>query len=65
MSRVLIFLAVTTGLRRGELFGLKWEDVDLAGNTQITLAKSTFTVVPPRIEIPFRLGFALMTSAGM
>jgi integrase len=26
--RTLILLASVTGLRRGELFGLKWEDVD-------------------------------------
>ena len=27
------FLAVTTGLREGELLGLKWEDVDLKART--------------------------------
>ena len=26
----LFLLAVTTGMRRGELFGLKWQDIDLA-----------------------------------
>jgi integrase len=29
----LYLLAVTTGLRRGELIGLKWEDMDLAKGT--------------------------------
>jgi integrase len=29
----LYFLALTTGMRQGELFGLQWQDVDLAGRT--------------------------------
>ena len=27
--QTLILLAAVTGMRRGELFGLKWEDIDL------------------------------------
>ena len=29
--RTLVFLAVTTGLRRGELFGLRWRDINFRG----------------------------------
>lgn len=29
----LYVLAITTGLKQGELLGLKWEDVDLDANT--------------------------------
>ena len=32
MSRLYV-LAVHTGMRRGELLGLKWEDIDLDGQT--------------------------------
>jgi integrase len=28
-SKTIVYLAATTGMRRGELFGLKWSDVDL------------------------------------
>jgi len=29
----LYVLAITTGLRQGELFGLEWQDIDFAGST--------------------------------
>ena len=38
-ERVLIFLDMVTGLRRGELAGLKWEDIDLL-NLQINVSRS-------------------------
>lgn len=39
-------LAITAGLRQGELLGLKWEDLDLeSGTLQVkrTLSNGTFT----------------------
>jgi integrase len=46
-------MAVTTGLRQGELLGLKWEDVDLeAGSLQVrrilTTAKAALCYLPQR-----------------
>src|SRR5215203_5167240 len=47
-------LAVTTGMRQGELLGLRWEDVDLAGGTlQVRRTLSTragrgFAFSPPK-----------------
>jgi len=47
-------LAVTTGMRQGELLGLRWEDVDLAGGTlQVRRTLSTragrgFSFSPPK-----------------
>jgi integrase len=38
-ERVLVLLAVTTGLRRSELFALKWKDVDFASK-QINVTRS-------------------------
>lgn len=38
-ERVLIFLDMVTGLRRGELAGLKWSDVDFL-NLQINVSRS-------------------------
>ncbi len=32
-QRIMITLAITTGLRRGELLGLQWEDIDLENRT--------------------------------
>ncbi len=46
-------LAVTAGLRQGELLGLKWEDVDLEAGTlevrrSLSDARSGRTFVPPK-----------------
>jgi integrase len=32
-ARTLVLLAVSTGLRQSELFGLKWGDIDLIQGT--------------------------------
>jgi integrase len=47
--RTLILLASVTGLRRGELFGLKWEDVDFA-EAEIRVVRSLVDQVegPPK-----------------
>jgi integrase len=47
--RTLILLAAVTGLRRGELFGLKWEDVDFEG-AEIRIVRSVVDQVegPPK-----------------
>ncbi|HTC93192.1 MAG TPA: site-specific integrase [Terriglobales bacterium] len=39
MFRILVFLDMVTGLRRGELAGLKWEDVDYS-NLHLNVARS-------------------------
>jgi integrase len=49
----LYVLAVTTGLRQGELLGLKWDDVDMeAGTLQVrrtlTTAKGGPVISPPK-----------------
>ena len=47
--RTLILLASVTGLRRGELFGLKWEDIDFA-EAEIRIVRSVVDQVegPPK-----------------
>src|SRR6266702_4266651 len=47
--RTLILLASVTGLRRGELFGLKWEDVDFR-NAEIRIVRSMVDQIegPPK-----------------
>ena len=47
--RTLILLASVTGLRRGELFGLKWEDIDFA-EAEIRIVRSIVDQVegPPK-----------------
>lgn len=47
--RTLILLAAVTGLRRGELFGLKWEDIDFRA-AEINIVRSVVDQVegPPK-----------------
>jgi len=47
--RTLIFLAAVTGMRRGELFGLKWEDIDFH-EAEISIVRSLVDQVegPPK-----------------
>lgn len=44
----MLWVAATTGMRRGELCGLRWSDVDVAGAT-ITVRRS-ITDLPGRVE---------------
>lgn len=51
----LYLTAMTTGLRQGELLGLRWADVDLEGRTltvaqQLQRSKGTIAFVPPKTE---------------
>ena len=51
----LYVLAVTTGLRQGELLGLKWDDVDLEGGTlrvrrTLTTAKGGLQLTAPKTK---------------
>jgi integrase len=48
-ERVLVFLSMVTGLRRGELAGLKWQDIDF-GNLQIEVNKSVVDQVVGRCK---------------
>lgn len=67
--RTLILLASVTGLRRGELFGLKWQDIDFAA-AEICIVRSVVDQVegPPKtlasrrpIPMSSELVAALMT----
>ena len=47
--RTLLFAAVVTGLRRGELFGLKWEDVNFReGQIQVVRSLVDMKEGPPK-----------------
>lgn len=65
--RTLILLAAVTGLRRGELFGLKWEDIDFVA-AEIRIVRSVVDQVegPPKtlasrrpVPMSFELALAL------
>ena len=50
-ERTLVLLAVSTGLRQSEMFGLKWEDIDLTqGNMSVTRSIVYGVVGPCKTE---------------
>jgi integrase len=46
-ERTLVLLAVSTGLRQSELFGLKWGDIDVAQGTMYVIRSIVYGVVGP------------------
>jgi integrase len=46
-ERTLVLLAVSTGLRQSELFGLKWDDINFAQNTMNVVRSIVYGVVGP------------------
>jgi integrase len=48
-ERVMVLLDAATGLRRGELFGLKWGDVDFA-NKQVSVTRSVVKQVAGNVK---------------
>lgn len=56
--RTMVFLAVLSGLRRGEIFGLKWRYVDFAGHS-VTIAECTYQghSAPPKTRASRRKVF--------
>jgi integrase len=46
-ERTLVLLAVSTGLRQSELFGLKWGDINFAQNTMNVVRSIVYGVVGP------------------
>ena len=46
-ERTLVLLAVSTGLRQSELFGLKWGDIDFAGGVMNVTRSVVYGVVGP------------------
>jgi integrase len=46
-ERALVLLAVSTGLRQSELFGVKWGDIDFAQNTMNVVRSIVYGVVGP------------------
>lgn len=53
--RALIIAAVDTAMRRGELFGLTWRDVDLEGRTLTVTAVNSKTARPRTVPMTPRL----------
>lgn len=45
-------LAIFTGMRRGEILGLKWEDVDIHNNTISVIRNATYTNNQPHVGAP-------------
>lgn len=43
-------VAVTTGVRQGELLGLRWSDLELLGHSTFTLTMNTYSHVIPSLE---------------
>ena len=43
------YLAVSTGLRRSELAGLKWEDIDPRGSQPVLMVRRTRTMAANRV----------------
>ena len=55
----LLLLDIITGLRRGELLGLKWEDIDFNSNIlsirrEVVLIKEKPTITPLKSEASYR-----------
>ena len=55
----LLLLDISTGLRRGELLGLKWEDIDFESNVmsirrEVVMIKGKPTVTPLKSESSYR-----------
>lgn len=57
--RALIIAAIDTGMRRGELLKLEWQDVDLAGGIINILAFNTKTLRERQVSITSRLAAEL------
>jgi len=52
MDQLYLSLVIFTGMRRGEVLGLRWEDVDLAENTIHVQRNATYTNNQPFVGTP-------------
>jgi integrase len=59
--RPAVYLALQTGMRRGELLGLRWSDVDFESNK--ILARDTKTGIPRHVPMSRRARWALSKMA--